>query len=583
MKYDDFTEEIKSKLDIVELIAQYIELKRAGQNFKGLCPFHAEKTPSFMVNPAKQIFHCFGCNRGGDIFTFIMNLENMTFLEAVSYLAERAGVEARIVSGDPVIKKGFKEKLYSINKEAMNFYRNTLYKSAPALSYLRDRGIKDEVIEKFSLGFSGDDRDLLFTHLTQKGFTIEEITSAGLSNFHVGKPQDFFRYRIIFPIFDLRGQCIAFGGRTMSSSKEVPKYINSPDSPVFKKSEVCYGSNFAKNSIVQKGYSIIVEGYFDVIVCHQFGFDNAVAPLGTALTNGQLRRIRRFSDKVLLLFDGDSAGVAAAKRSLEHIFSEAMVSKILLLPEGEDPDTFLRKYGGDYLRNSMIGAKNPVEFILDIHSKNKLDGVKYMLSVLSACPDALLRDEVIRALSETAKVSELTIRQELKNYARKASKARRQDETIKEGKSPSLLDIVNKDEKMLLKIALSYPDRCAYIISNLDPVKIENLRVKAIFEKIIMLHKENQKVTLESLYRLCTTDEIHLITALLVDSVSEIDSVEEIIEGCIRAIQIRDLEKRIAFAAEQKDVTFLHTLLAEKGRLLSNKVNIVREKTEPMS
>jgi DNA primase len=576
MKYDEFTEEIKSKTDIVDLISQYIELKRAGQNLKGLCPFHSEKTPSFMVNPAKQIFHCFGCNKGGDIFTFIMNYENMTFSEAVSYLAQRAGIEVSIIPDSSEITKGVKEKMYLINREAMNFYRNNLKKSVTARSYMKERGIMDEVVEKFSLGFTENERNALFNYLKKQGFTGEDIMAAGLAVIYDDKPQDFFRNRIMFPIFDIRGQCIAFGGRTMSSSKEVPKYINSSDSPVFKKSEICYGSNFAKNSIARKGYSIIVEGYFDVIVCHQFGFDNAIAPLGTALTNGQLRKIKRLSDKVLLLFDGDSAGIAAAKRAIEHIFSEAMVSKILLLPDGEDPDTFLRKFGGDYLKNFMSGAKKPVEFILGIFGENRLDGVKYLLSVLSLCPDALLRDEAVRDISEIAKVNEFIIRQELKNSAKKAAK-QTQSETGMKDTSP-FLDIVNKDEKMLLKIALSFPEHCKRIISSIEPAKIQSPVVKGLFEKITLLYQDKQQLHFEKLYSLCSLDEMQLVTGLLIDSGSGIDSAEDIIEGCIRAIQIRDIEKRISLAAEENDVTFLHTLLGEKSKLLSNKGNIQKDK-----
>ncbi len=570
MKYDEFTDEIKSKIDIVDLISQYIELKRAGQNLKGLCPFHPEKTASFMVNPAKQIFHCFGCNKGGDIFTFIMNYENMTFSEAISYLADKAGVESRISYRGSEIKKGLKEKLYSINMEALKFYRNNLQKSKPPITYLQDRGINDGAIQKFSLGFSGNDRDALFNYLKNMGFANEDIISAGLSVLYDSKPQDFFKSRIMFPIFDMRGQCIAFGGRTMSLSKEVPKYINSPDSPVFKKSEICYGLNFAKNFITQKGYSIIVEGYLDVIVCHQFGFDNAVAPLGTALTNGQLRKIKRLSDKILLLFDGDSAGIEAAKRSLEHIFSEALIAKILLLPEGEDPDTFLRKFGADHLRNFMHQAKKPVEFVLGAFGKNRLDGVKYMLSVLSLCPDLLLRDEAIRELSEIAKVSELSLRQELKNYVKKTAK---QAEKIKKLESP-LIDVINKDEKMLIKIALSSHAHCGRIINNINFAEIESPFLKELFQKITILYRDNQRFSLESLYSLCSTDEIQLITELLIDSGTEIDSVDEIIDGCIKAIKIKDVEKRILLATEANDVTFLHTLLAEKNSLLLNKGNV---------
>lgn len=573
MNYDELTQEIRSRIDIGELITEYVDLKRSGQNLKGLCPFHSERTPSFMVSPSKQIFHCFGCNKGGDIFTFIMNYENMTFSDAVSFLADRAGIEVKTTQKISEFKKSQKEKLYSINTEAMNFYGNCLQKSGQARSYLKERGIKEEFIEKFSLGFIENERDALFTHLKKQGFDEQDIKASGLAVLYDGKYHDFFRFRIIFPIFDIRGKCIAFGGRTLSSSKEIPKYINSADSVVFRKGENCYGMNFAKNSINQKGYSIIVEGYFDTIICHQFGFDNAVAPLGTALTNDQLMRIKRFSDKILLLFDGDSAGVAAAKRSLELIFSEALIAKILLLPKGEDPDTFLRKYGGDELKRYMVNAKKPVEFILSLYEKNKLDGARYILSMLSFCPDSLLRDEIICELSGISKLNELTLRQELKSIMKKASKQK--FNVNKEGTlqkvTPSQMCAANKDEKTLLKIALSSPDNCSKIMSNIDHEKIESLLVREIFEKIISIMNNNQEFSLENLLSVCTHDEQHLITELSVDSEIELEFIDEIIESCMKAIEIRELEKQILQAAEKKDVSLLHVLLTEKNRLLSQK------------
>lgn len=573
MKYDELTQEIRSRIDIAELITEYVDLKRSGQNLKGLCPFHSERTPSFMVSPSKQIFHCFGCNKGGDIFTFIMNYENMTFSDAVSFLADRAGIEVKTTHKISEFKKSQKEKIYSINTEAMNFYRNCLQKFGQSRSYLKERGIKEEFIEKFSLGFIENERDSLFIHLKKRGFDEQDIKASGLAVVYDGKYHDFFRFRIIFPILDIRGKCIAFGGRTLSSSKEIPKYINSADSIVFRKGENCYGMNFAKKSISQKGYSIIVEGYFDTIICHQFGFDNAVAPLGTALTNDQLRRIKRISDKILLLFDGDSAGVAAAKRSLELIFSEALIAKILLLPKGEDPDTFLRKYSGEQLKKYMVKAKKPVEFILSLYEKNKLDGARYILSMLSLCPDSLLRDEIICELSGISKLNELTLRQELKSIMKKAYKQK--ISVNKEGTlqkvTPSQMCAVNKDEKTLLKIALSSPDNCSKIMSHIDHEKIESLLVRGVFGKISSIINNGQGFSLEKLLSVCIHDEQRLITELSVDSEIELEFIDEIIESCMKAIEIRGLEKQILQAAEKKDVTLLHVLLTEKNRLLSQK------------
>lgn len=573
MKYDELTQEIRSRIDIADLISEYVDLKRSGQNLKGLCPFHSERTPSFMVSPSKQIFHCFGCNKGGDIFTFVMNYENMTFSDAVSLLAERAGIEVKTTQKISEFKKSQKEKLYSINTEAMNFYRDCLQKSGQARSYLKERGIKEEFIEKFSLGFIENEKHSLYAHLKKQGFDEQDIKASGLAVLYDGKYHDFFRFRIIFPIFDIRGKCIAFGGRTLSSSKEIPKYINSADSTVFRKGENCYGLNFAKNSINQKGYSIIVEGYFDTIICHQFGFDNAIAPLGTALTNDQLKRIKRFSDKILLLFDGDSAGVAAAKRSLELIFSEALIAKILLLPKGEDPDTFLRKYSGDELKRYMANAKKPVEFILRLYEKNKLDGARFILSMLSLCPDSLIRDEIICELSGISKLNELTLRQELKSLMKKASKQKLgiKKEDILQKVTPSQVCAENKDEKTLLRIALSSPDNCSKIMSRIDHEKIESLLVREIFEKIISIMNNNQGFSLENLLSVCSPDEQHLVTGLSVDSEIDPECIDEFIESCKKAIEIRELDKQILQAREKKDRTLLHILHTERSRLLSQK------------
>lgn len=570
MNYDEIIQEIRLRIDIVELISEYVELKRSGQNLKGLCPFHAEKTPSFMVSPSKQIFHCFGCNKGGDIFAFIMNYENMTFSDAVSFLANKIGLELSTTQRLSELSKSQKEKFYLINSEALNFYRNSLNLSEQARSYLKERGIKESFIERFSLGFAGNEKDSLLTHLKNKGFDEQDIKASGLAVFYDGRYQDFFKFRIIFPIFDIRGKCIGFGGRTLSQSKDIPKYINSADSMIFKKGENCYGLNFAKNFINQKGYSIIVEGYFDTIICHQFGFDSAIAPLGTALTINQLRRIKRFSDKVLLLFDGDQAGISASKRSLELIFSEAMIAKILMLPKGEDPDTFLRKYGESELKKYMSHAKTPVEYIINLYQKNIIGGAKYILFMLSLCPDSIIRDKVISELSEISKINESTLRQELISLLKKSSKQKSNYKKEPLLQKVTMLEeaIDNKDEKLLLKIALTSSANCLKIINEIDHSKLESKLIKGIFEKVIFIFNNNHEITLDKLLSICSEEEQNLITQLLMGSEIDPESIDKIIESCGDAIKIRELEKKIQ---QEKDVRLLGQLLAEKKLLLSKR------------
>lgn len=571
MDFSKLVDEIRSRVDIVEIIKDFVELKRSGQNWKGLCPFHPEKTPSFMVSPSKQIFHCFGCNKGGDVFSFIMSYENISFTEAVRLVAQKIGIELTNSEDTSEYRKSQKEKIFSINKEALNYFRKCLSESKQALFYLRERGVKDESIEKFSLGFTNSDKDALFNHLTKAGFELEDIKLSGLVVFSDAKYQDFFKKRIIFPIFDLRNRCVGFGGRTLLQMKEVPKYINSPDTLVFRKGEICFGLNFAKSSISQKGYSMIVEGYFDTIMSHQFGFDNTVSPLGTALTIEQLKKIKRLANKILLVFDGDSAGISAAKRTLELIFSEAMIAKVLMLPTGEDPDSFFRKYGSSEMIKYMGQSKKPIEFILSLYPKDIIEGVKHTLSMISLCPDLLIRDKSIKELSEISKLDELTLRQELVNLAKKNAKLINKHE-----KKESLQNVTqiknfidsNKEEETLLKVVLLYPNYYSKIIAQISGEKIDHSLVKNIFHKIGDILSNAQEFTLERLLQVCTSVEQQLITKLMFTYYIEPESIDKIIKDCIKGIEIREIEKQIK---KETDVTILKRLFLEKRRLISQK------------
>jgi len=271
MDFQNILEEIKKRLDIVDVISDYIDLKKSGQYFKALCPFHSEKTPSFTVSPARQIFHCFGCGKGGDIFTFIMEYEKVSFIEAVSILATKAGLDLNKIDKYRTLTSSSKEKLYKIYEESLNFYISQLKKSEKAKTYLKERGINDEMSNMFSLGYAPKDRDSLYKYLKSKGFEDATIKISGLVTYG-DSPLDFFRDRLIIPIHNLSGKVVAFGGRLIENSDNLPKYINSSESPIFKKGETVYGLYHAKKTIKQKGYACIVEGYFDVILSHKFGF-----------------------------------------------------------------------------------------------------------------------------------------------------------------------------------------------------------------------------------------------------------------------------------------------------------------------
>lgn len=578
MKNDHLTEEIKSRLDIVDLISEHVDLKRSGQNYKGLCPFHSEKTPSFTVSQSKQIFHCFGCHKGGDIFAFVMNYENMAFHEAISYLADKAGVKYENLQRGAGFSSGLKESVLAIHRQALDFYINNLKGPAQALSYIKERGLDMETVKKFSLGCSKKERDALLVYLKANGSQPEQIKASGLVYFGENGTHDFFRDRLMFPIFDLQGRPIAFGGRILTASKNAPKYINSPDTVIFKKGESIYGLDVAKNTIVQKGYSIIVEGYLDVIICHQYGFDNAVAPLGTALTPGHLKKLSRFSNKVLLIFDGDPAGLAATKRSLELVFAAGMVAKVLLLPEGEDPDTLLRKQGEEHFRKSMGRAMSPVQFLLKVYGKNKLDAVRSLLHILSACPDPLQKEETLKELTDRAGINEMTLREELKNIGQKnlRSEGRRHPGDVAVPDISAQGHAISREEEILLSIALSRPEKIQGIMSGLDIEKIENHTARGIFEKInnVIKGAENGQLYPNKLLSVCSPEEQGLITKLSINMGIDGDQVDRNISDCLKKIAINKLEKQIKMAETAgNDEKLLQYLRLEKSKLISGKVS----------
>lgn len=572
MKSDSLIDDIKARIDIVDLVAEHVDLKRAGQNFKGLCPFHTEKTPSFMVSPSKQIFHCFGCSKGGDIFAFVMHYENLAFQEALAHLARKAGIPAERLAGGAPSQTALKEGLFAINAEAAHFFREALAASPQALGYLKKRGLTGETIEHFSLGYCGSGRDALFVHLKKKGFSPEHIKASGLVYFGSNGTHDFFRERVMFPISDLQGRIVAFGGRTLSSSKSIPKYLNSPDSPVFKKGETCYALHHAKQTIAQKNYTIVVEGYLDAITCHHYGFQNAVAPLGTALTTGQVSKLKRLSHNLLLLFDGDAAGAAAAKRSLELVFAQGMTAKVLMLPAGEDPDTFLRTYGTERLRLAISKAVTPIEFLVKLHGKKRMEAVKYALSLLTVCPDALLRDETLRELSSWSGVHEQALREELQQGSRAA--ARRTAPLAPSGSgarsAAAQSSAPRTEEAILLNIALSIPGKAPIIVRKLNTGMMEDNLVRGIFEKMKPLVAESGRgpALTEALLALCSPEERELVTRhALAPSIDE-EQVDRNIEDCFTRLTLRDVEARIKTADREGDLQRLHALGTERRNIL---------------
>ena len=416
---------MRDSVDIYDVVSGYVSLKKAGKNWLGLCPFHSEKTPSFNVNPAKQIFHCFGCGVGGDAFKFLELQEGLNFPEAVKQLASRAGItlpESRPRTDE---KKSDEERktLLKIIAEAADYFRRELEGPAgsAARAYLAQRGLTENVIRDFSLGYARPEWDGLLKHLRQKGHPPTLLEKAGLivKRSEGDGHYDRFRGRIIFPIRDISGHVIAFGGRVMDDS--LPKYLNSPETPLYSKSNVLYCLDQAKEPARKQGYFIIVEGYLDAIACHQYGAKNAVATLGTALTDGHLRLMRRFAQKLMLIFDPDPAGVKATLRGFELFAGSGMKVNVVSLPDGDDPDTFLKKNGYEAFASCLKGSVKFMDFVLGqvVRSGSttsideKVEQAGEMLGFIAKLPSGIERDHYLKRTAEALDVDEVLLRQEM--------------------------------------------------------------------------------------------------------------------------------------------------------------------------
>ncbi|QSZ27813.1 DNA primase [Aceticella autotrophica] len=427
----DVIDKVIEENDIIDIISQYVELKKSGKDYKGLCPFHHEKTPSFNVSQEKQLYHCFGCHASGNVITFVMNMENLNFIEAVEYLAEKAGIKINEdnLSGNEYKTKKLKDEIFKANKlAALNFHRRLYSKIGhAALEYLYGRGIDDSTIKKFGLGFSPVNGDEVTEFLRNQGFSQEFLLTAGLSLKSVSrKYHDRFKNRIMFPIIDVKNNVIGFGGRVLDNS--LPKYLNTPETPVFKKSKTLYAINYAKKSKEDK--FVIVEGYMDAIALHQCGIDFAVASLGTALTSEQGKLIKKYRENVVISYDADEAGVNATLRGLDILEGLNLNVSISTVPKGKDPDEFVRKEGIEAFRKMLQNAEPLIEYKIKMYKKDidlsrpedKIKYIKKISSDLSLIKDQVKRDVYISIVSKDVQIPENTVRTEIEQFVNRFSK-----------------------------------------------------------------------------------------------------------------------------------------------------------------
>ena len=507
---DDLIEQIKQQSDIVEIISDVVDLNKTGQNFKGLCPFHAEKTPSFVVSPEKKIYKCFGCGASGNVISFMKNYHGLSFIEAMKELAVRSGIPLPDKEEKDYSEKNKKRDLVlNAMAEANNFFRKMLSTTAGknALAYFHGRGYLSNIIQEFELGYSPDSWRDLKEELKKKDFTEETLLDAGLiiHNKEKNSIYDRFRNRAMFPIHDIRGKVIAFGSRILTDDKDQPKYINSPQTLVFDKSKTLYGLYHALKEIRQKKYAILVEGYSDVISLHKAGFKTAVASSGTSLTEEQLNVLYRYCKKVYFCFDSDAAGKKATEKSIKMGLKNGFEVMIIKLPEGEDPDSIIREASPDVFALHLEKASNFVDYMVGkyrddgmLDSPNTMArAIRNLVKMVSLIPDRLQHDLYLRRIADLLKITDKQLESiySEKSFLEKKEKIKNNKEVIEknepdEGKTKTIKDreLINvlPIEKLLFRLILNSNDIMEKLLEkNFDPTNLISDDAKKIMDIIL--------------------------------------------------------------------------------------------------
>ncbi|MCC6446630.1 MAG: DNA primase [Armatimonadetes bacterium] len=520
MASEEFREQVRERSDLLEVISEHVALKQAGRHYKALCPFHSEKTPSFTVNPEAQVWKCWGCGLSGDVFAFVMKIENLTFPETLEKLAARAGIK-RAASEGRDRSNDDRDRLLKLNAMAVQVYREAAKENPTAVEYLRERGLTHDLIERFQIGYAPPTWDYLINRLIRRGIDLAEAERAGLVAARQGRSgyYDRFRNRIILPICDALNRVVAFGGRAVDDA--VPKYLNSPETPVFSKSRVLYGLNLARKSVTAQDRVVVVEGYFDVIAAHQAGIEQVVATLGTALTPEHLKVLRRYTQNAVLAYDADSAGMAAALRSI-HLFEESGVRlKVARITEGEDPDSLIRKQGGAAFERIVEEGVPIVEYRLraiarkhDLTTESGRTGlvreaIPALRQVVSDTDQERYLDRYIqfllllnpeRAGERLTRMAE-AIRREISQQIQRSSRGAKESaesfqNTRMISSAPSALA---RAENQLLQSAMESAERCQWLFGQIAPETFVDERKRAIADLLWQVAATGEKLETQSL------------------------------------------------------------------------------------
>jgi DNA primase len=572
-------DEVRAAADIVKIVGDYVKLRKAGANYMGLCPFHQEKTPSFAVHPTKQIFHCFGCGVGGDVFKFVMLIDSLSFPEALRRVAEKAGVRLREAVHDETSDASARERaaLHKIHEVAAKFYASQLGATAEgraARAYLADRGLSDETVGRFLLGYAPSDGQALTRRLLDSGFATEMLEKSGLvlRDSEGRRHFDRFRRRIIFPIARESGKTVAFGGRALGDDQ--PKYLNSPETAIYTKSRVLYNLDRAGPTIRKLDYAILVEGYMDCIAVASAGIENVVASCGTSLTESQARLLGRYSRRVVVNYDPDSAGVAATERSLSLLLEEGFEAKVLALPGGLDPDSFIRRQGAPAYRELLAGAPTYLDYLTEraasAHDLSRPEGkvaaANAVMPYLVRVPNAMLRAELANRLAERLRLDDRLLREELK---RASSEGRRELQGYI-GMEPAR---VTPAEKKLLRAFFEDAKLADEFLPQLVESKVcEGWPTAQLFKRLWELRQRGEKLEASQAEAWQDKENQHLIYESLFEPGQPPD--REQVMACIRALHTRKAERErdrlqaeIQAAERDKDQRKLVELLEAKAKI----------------
>jgi len=487
-----FADQLRNQLDIVEVLGAYLPLRKRGREFEACCPFHQEKTASFKVSPTKQIFHCFGCHKGGDVIRFVMEFEHLDFRSAMIVLAERHGIPVAEYQGSERSSEEEKRRmaLFEIHKVAAEFFAAQLHAGGEGAEYVRRRGISEDLIEAFQLGFAPNRRPGFLEFARKKGYSNDLLILAGLvKDQGDGRgPYDAFRRRVIFPIGDAVGRIVAFGGRALEK-EQTPKYLNSPETPIYQKGQFLYAYHLAKTPAKERGYAIVTEGYMDAIACHQFGFTNAVASLGTAFTDAMARLLKRICPRIVFLYDGDAPGQKAMYGGTQILLAHDLQVHVVALPSEDDPDSLLRREGAGALAGRIDRAPDHFEFFLRAaaarHDRRTLQGriaiVDYLKELVGRARNPLAQHDYVRRLSEFLAVPENTVAQTLFGRGGRTQEVARADI----GGQDRSKEITDKHEIGLLRLLIEHERVRTDAQELVNPQWLFDVKVRSWFQRLL--------------------------------------------------------------------------------------------------